>query len=77
MNVEVKKYSKPDGYMTRFWAVYVEGDLLVVTVYRKGAEAVAKAITSPKLTNHHVTTVQDSTDGSSQPPPPGVATYKS
>ena len=44
MRVEVTRYRKPDGYATRFWAVIVDGDLLAVTVYRKGAEAVARAI---------------------------------
>ena len=39
--IEVKKYCKPDGYATRYWAVYVDGELLAVTVYRKGAMAVA------------------------------------
>ena len=37
--IEVKRYRKPDGYATRFWAIYVDGELLAVTVYRKGAEA--------------------------------------
>ena len=40
------RYRKPDGYATRFWSVMVNGELLAVTVYRKGAEAVASAITS-------------------------------
>jgi hypothetical protein len=44
MKVEVTRYRKPDGYATRYWAVIVDGDLLAVTVYRKGAEAVARAI---------------------------------
>jgi hypothetical protein len=39
--LEVKRYRKPDGYATRFWAVYVGGELLAVTVYRKGAIAIA------------------------------------
>jgi hypothetical protein len=39
--LEVKRYRKPDGYVTRFWAVYVGGELLAVTVYRKGAIAIA------------------------------------
>ena len=34
--IEVKKYRQ-----TRFWAVYVNGDLLAVVVYRKGALAIA------------------------------------
>jgi hypothetical protein len=47
MNVEVSKYRKADGYATRYWSVSVNGELLAVTVYRKGAEAVAHAITNP------------------------------
>ena len=47
MNVEVTKYRKADGYATRYWSVSVDGELLAVTVYRKGAEAVARAITNP------------------------------
>ena len=34
--IEVRKYRN-----TRFWAVYVDGELLAVVVYRKGAMAVA------------------------------------
>lgn len=34
--IEIRKYRR-----TRFWAVYVDGSLLAVVVYRKGAEAVA------------------------------------
>jgi hypothetical protein len=45
MKIEVARYRKADGYETRFWSVTVDGDLLAVTVYRKGAEAVASAIT--------------------------------
>ena len=41
MKVEVLKYRKPDGYATRYWSVIVDGELLAVTLYRKGAEAVA------------------------------------
>ena len=37
--IEVRKYRR-----TRFWAVYVDGRLLAVVVYRKGAEAVADKI---------------------------------
>jgi len=44
MKVEVTRYRKPDGYATRFWSVMVNGELLAVTVYRKGAEAVALTI---------------------------------
>jgi len=34
--IEVMKYRQ-----TRFWAVYVDGELLAVVVYRKGARAIA------------------------------------
>jgi hypothetical protein len=34
--IEVRKYRH-----TRFWAVYVDGELLAVVVYRKGARAIA------------------------------------
>ena len=34
--IEVRKYRH-----TRYWAVYVDGELLAVVVYRKGARAVA------------------------------------
>lgn len=39
--IEVKRYRRSDGWATRFWAVYVDGELLAVVVYRKGAEAIA------------------------------------
>jgi hypothetical protein len=45
MKVEVARYRKPDGWPTRHWAVFVNGDLLAVTLYRKGALAVAAALT--------------------------------
>lgn len=44
MHIEVSRYQKPDGFVTRYWAVTVNGDLLVVTLYRKGALAVANAL---------------------------------
>ena len=34
--IEISKYRN-----TRFWAVYVDGELLAVVVYRKGARAIA------------------------------------
>jgi hypothetical protein len=37
--IEIRKYRH-----TRFWAVYVDGELLAVTVYRKGAVAVREMI---------------------------------
>jgi hypothetical protein len=46
MKVEVARYRKRDGWLTRHWAVFVDGDLLAVTLYRKGALAVALAIDS-------------------------------
>ena len=46
MKVEVARYRKPDGFPTRHWAVFVNGELLAVTLYRKGAVAVAAALTS-------------------------------
>ena len=61
MKVEVRKYRKPDGYATRYWSVLVDGELLAVTLYRKGAEAVARAITTPTATCH-VPTLQDSAE---------------
>ena len=45
MKVEVARYRKPDGFPTRHWAVLVNGELLAVTLYRKGAVAVAAALT--------------------------------
>ena len=37
--IEVKRYRKPDGYPSRYWGVYVYGELLAVLLYRKGAIA--------------------------------------
>lgn len=75
MKVEVAKYRKPDGYLTRYWSVSVDGELLDVTLYRKGAEAVARAITNQ---DPHVTTLQDSTKPTAMPhrSTAGVATYR-
>ncbi len=33
-------------YGDRYWAVWLDGQLLAVTVYKKGATAIASAITS-------------------------------
>jgi hypothetical protein len=66
MKVEVLKYRKPDGYATRYWSVQVNGELLVVTLYRKGAEAVARAITNPNR-DSHVTILEDSAEAGSPP----------
>ena len=37
--IEIRKYRH-----TRFWAVYVDGELLAVVVYRKGARAIAEVL---------------------------------
>ena len=42
--IEVKRYRKPDGYPSRYWGVYVDGELLAVVLYRKGALAIAELI---------------------------------
>ena len=77
MRVAVETYRKPDGYATRYWSVTVNGELLAVTVYRKGAEAVARAITHSN-TDPNVTTLQDSPNPVTTPrkPTAGVATYR-
>ena len=38
-------------YGSRHWAVWLDGELLVVALYRTGARAVASEIT--KLSTHH------------------------
>lgn len=44
MNAKFARYQKPDGYKTRYWSVTVNDELLAVTLYRNGAEAVARTI---------------------------------
>jgi hypothetical protein len=44
MKIEIQRYRKPDGYVTRNWAIYVNGELLAVVLYRKGAQAIADLI---------------------------------
>ena len=77
MKIEVQRYRKPDGYATRYWSVMVNGELLAVTLYRKGAEAVARAITNPNP-YPHVTTLEDPTKPSATTcePTTGLATYR-
>jgi hypothetical protein len=77
MKVEVTRHRKPDGYATRYWSVVVNGELLAVTLYRKGALAVARAL------NHsnpypHVTFLEDSPNpaATSHQPAAGVASYR-
>ena len=38
-------------YGSRNWAVYLDGDLLAVTVYKKGAIAVAETVASLRAEN--------------------------
>ena len=77
MKVAVEKYRKPDGYATRYWSVIVDGELLAVTLYRKGAVAVARAITNSNQ-DPHVSTLQDSAKPYTvtHKSTPGVATYR-
>ncbi len=42
--LEVTKYRD-----TRFWAIYRNGELLAVTVYKKGALAVKQALEMPAV----------------------------
>ena len=66
MKVHVARYRKADGYQTRFWSVTVDGELLAVTVYRRGAQAVADALTT--LTRDpHVTTLEDASNPGTTP----------
>jgi hypothetical protein len=37
--IQVSPYNR-----TRYWAVYLNGELLAVTVYKKGAFAIAEAL---------------------------------
>ena len=39
---------KPDGYATRYWGIYIDGELLAVVLYRKGAVAIADLIESTR-----------------------------
>ena len=77
MKIAVEKYRKTDGYATRYWSVTVNGELLAVTLYRKGAEAVARAITNSNQ-DPYVSTLQDSAKPYTAPckPTAGVATYR-
>ena len=77
MKVAFEKYRKPDGYATRYWSVWVNGELLVVTLYRKGAEAVARVITNP-IPQSYVSILEDSPNPVTKPhkPAAGVATYR-
>jgi len=39
VKIEIQRYRD-----SRFWAIYLDGELLAVTVYRKGAAAISEAI---------------------------------
>lgn len=67
MKVEVARYRKPDGFPTRHWAVVVDGELLAVTLYRKGAVAVAAALTGTNGSRPVLTR-----DGQGEPSPATV-----
>lgn len=67
MKIEVARYRKSDGYLTRNWAVFVNGDLLAVTLYRKGALAVAAALTGMNDSRPVMTR-----DGRGEPSPDAV-----
>ena len=66
MKIEVSRYLKSDGYPSRYWAVLIDGNLLAVTLYRKGAEAVASALTKPNQ-DPHVPTLEKSAKPSAGP----------
>jgi hypothetical protein len=44
--IEVKRYLSERGKLTRYWAVYVDGELLAVVLYRKGALAIKERISA-------------------------------
>lgn len=71
MKVEVTRYRKRDGWPTRHWAVFVNGDLLAVTLYRKGALAVAAALTGLNETRPVLTR-----DGQDEPSPATVPRFE-
>ncbi len=53
MNVHVTRYG------SRNWAVWIDGELLAVTVYRKGARAI-QATLNDLTNNNHVPIIEDS-----------------
>jgi hypothetical protein len=60
MNVHVTRYG------SRNWAVWIDGELLAVTVYRKGAMAV-KATLNDLTCQDHVTTLEDAPNPGTMP----------
>ena len=71
MKVEVTRFRKRDGYPTRHWAVMRDGELLAVTLYRKGAEAVAAALTASRPSSP-VQTRGTGRDAQTSPPSTGT-----
>ena len=69
MHVVVTRYRKPDGYQTRYWAVFVNERLLVVTLYRKGAEAVAEIIRNPSQVMNENNPIPEPKQTADQPLP--------
>jgi len=59
MNATTHDRIKVTRYGSRNWAVWLDGELLAVTVYKKGATAVAHALAS--LTTNHENTRQPDT----------------
>lgn len=45
-DIEVRRYVRPDGWVSRYWAVYIEGELLAVVLYKRGARAIADRLES-------------------------------
>ena len=60
MNVHVTRYG------SRNWAVWIDGELLAVTVYRKGAMAVKTTLNDLTFQNH-VTTLEDAPNPGTSP----------
>jgi hypothetical protein len=71
MKVEVTRYG------SRNWAVWIDGQLLAVTVYRKGAMAV-KTTLNDLTCQSHVTTLEDAPNPVTRAAnaPAGLATRK-
>lgn len=72
MNAKVARYQKPDGYRTRYWSVTVNDELLAVTLYRNGAEAVARTINTLAM-NHEPNSSDSASPASAVPESMGDA----
>lgn len=55
-HISITRYQK-----TRYWAIWNEVDLLAVTVYRKGAEAILNFITNTNTNNENTNTMTSQT----------------